>query len=112
MTAALHALAEALAHVETLRLLDELLDARADRQRRHLEAIEKRAGWAGREVGAGRMTLADAEAAVQRLVERLDDDSPVMLRLVPFDVGVATARRAFRAGLESGQRQLLQLVTR
>ena len=71
----------------------------------HLERIEAEAYRLGREVGSYNVTMADARARIERLLDVRVDDCPVPLRRVPLPVGRVAARSAFDAGMVEAQRR-------
>jgi hypothetical protein len=70
----------------------------AERQARsdaHRGRIRSTAAWLGREVSAHKVTLADADARIDRLLGAFDPETDVPILLVPFQEAKQIAADAF-----------------
>jgi hypothetical protein len=79
-------------------LLDKLSTEHVARIAEHRQRLMSSARRLGREVAAHRVTLADAEARLNRLALTLDQDEPPIAG-VPYREAVAIVRDAFAEGL-------------
>jgi hypothetical protein len=78
-------------------VFDRLVEARATRRRAHEQRLVSTARRLGRAVRRHEVTVADADAQLDRLALTLDSDSP-RVAIVPYRQGVALLRDAFAEG--------------
>jgi hypothetical protein len=89
---------------ETTKLFEERWRARIAREDAHLRYLERTARDYGIACASMAMTKSDADARLERLVNRRDPEIADDVRLVPWHIGVKVARDAFRDGVELGRR--------
>jgi hypothetical protein len=77
---------------------DRMIALEAERQARgdaHRERIRTTAAWLGREVSAHKVTLADADRRIDRLLIALDPETAVPILMLPFREAKQIATDAF-----------------
>jgi hypothetical protein len=86
---------------------DRLIGLAAERQARsdaHRERIRSSASWLGHQVRKHKMTLADGDARIDRLLKAFDPASVAPILLVPFKEATEIATNAFASTFNGGAR--------